>query len=281
MEQYLLPDDFFKNPVANDGIFLHHYHTTSECEKSRIILKDNTFSFLFKGQKQLYNENYKEHIESMQYLFMKSGNYLMSEKTTLENEYSSQLLFFDNNFLAEFIFKYPQLAAPKTQQQPAVLKGDIDEYILHFLKSISYIDPADVLAKKVKMEEILLYFIQNKGLSVADLLENQNKSQQLKIQEIVHNNLDNNLEVSELAFLCNMSVSTFKRHFKTIYHNSPIKWMQEKRLETAAQKLLQAEYKANDLYLETGYQSLSSFIQAFKQKFGQTPKQYQYKKLDV
>jgi AraC-like DNA-binding protein len=35
--------------------------------------------------------------------------------------------------------------------------------------------------------------------------------------------------------------------------------------------------RPSDIFLEVGYETLSNFIQAFKMKFGQTPKQYQSK----
>lgn len=280
MKSYILPTSFLENQSDYDGIHFYDYHTTNESEKSKIILKDNAFSFLLQGQKQVYNETQTESIGSHEFIFMRSGNYLMSEKTINQSEYRSQLIFFDNRFLSEFAIKYPQFRHKKINSS-GLIKGDVDDYILHFLQSVQYLNTKDTLTKKVKLEEILLYLIQNKGLQLPDLLESQNKNQQLKIQEVVHSNLSNNLQVAELAFLCDMSTSTFKRHFETLYHCSPIKWMQEKRLETAAQKLLQSDYRANDLYLESGYQSLSSFIQAFRQKFGQTPKQFQNQNLNV
>lgn len=280
MEHYILPDQFLENPSAYDGVYFYDYQTQLECEKSRIVLKDNAFSFLLEGTKQVYNETEAAQIGSQEFIFMRSGNYLMSEKTRNQDQYRSQLIFFDNRFLAEFAIKYPQFHQTK-RKQSGLITGTIDTYIGHYLQSVQYLNPQDPLTKKVKLEEILLYLIQNKGLQLPDLFENQQKDQQLKIQQVVHSNLDNNLQVAELAFLCNMSVSTFKRHFEAIYNTSPIKWIQEKRLETAAQKLLQPNLRVNDLYLESGYQSLSSFIQAFRQKFGQTPKQFQNRHLGV
>ena len=72
-----------------------------------------------------------------------------------------------------------------------------------------------------------------------------------------------------------MSVSTFKREFEKNFKSPPSKWFQEKRLEHAAFLLKNKSKRPSDLFEEIGYESLSNFIQAFKTKFGVTPKRYQ------
>lgn len=60
-----------------------------------------------------------------------------------------------------------------------------------------------------------------------------------------------------------------------IYGTSPNKWLLEKRMQKAAQLLKQGECKASEIYVELGYENLSSFVQSLKQVHGITPKQYQ------
>ncbi|MGL5224587.1 MAG: hypothetical protein ACRC8Q_04515, partial [Aeromonas sp.] len=43
--------------------------------------------------------------------------------------------------------------------------------------------------------------------------------------------------LQELAFLCNMSLSTFKRTFISIFNQPPRKWLNHKKM-TYAQKLI-------------------------------------------
>ena len=71
------------------------------------------------------------------------------------------------------------------------------------------------------------------------------------------------------------SVSKFKREFEKHFKSSPSKWFQEKRLDHAAYLLKNNSKRPSDIYEEIGYELLSNFIQAFKHKFGLTPKQYQ------
>ena len=89
------------------------------------------------------------------------------------------------------------------------------------------------------------------------------------------NKMINKLTIKELSFLSNMSLSTFKREFEKHFQSSPSKWFQEKRLDHSAFLLKDKSKRPSDIYEEIGYENLSNFIQAFKMKFGTTPKQYQ------
>lgn len=72
-----------------------------------------------------------------------------------------------------------------------------------------------------------------------------------------------------------MSVSTFKREFEKHYTESPVKWFQNKRLEYARHLLNNTKKSPSEIYFEVGYENLSSFIQAYKLKYGTTPKHHQ------
>jgi AraC-like DNA-binding protein len=66
-----------------------------------------------------------------------------------------------------------------------------------------------------------------------------------------------------------MSISTFKREFEKCYSDSPMKF-QNKRLETCALPNSSRTKKMHQIYLDIGYENLSSFIQAYKIKYGIT-----------
>ncbi|MDB3914163.1 AraC family transcriptional regulator, partial [Flavobacteriaceae bacterium] len=101
---------------------------------------------------------------------------------------------------------------------------------------------------------------------------NSNINHNQKFIQTIESNHLNKLTIKELSFLCNMSESKFKREFKKYFKSSPSKWFQEKRLKHAAFLLQNKATRPSDIFLEVGYETLSNFIQAFKTKFGQTPK---------
>jgi AraC-like DNA-binding protein len=86
-------------------------------------------------------------------------------------------------------------------------------------------------------------------------------------------NLKKNLKLEELAFLCNVSASTFKRKFVKLYNETPARYFLRKKMEMAKVLLLE---NANpiEVYYQVGYESHSSFSQSFKQMYGLSPKDF-------
>lgn len=98
------------------------------------------------------------------------------------------------------------------------LRFDTDEFLTHFTHSLdcllSTVDPISGELQKVKLEELLLYlavpypeqfqFLRPLGDTASD---------ELLVRQAVTSHIGSSISVEELAFLCNMSLSTFKRRF--------------------------------------------------------------------
>ena len=203
----------------------------------------------------------------------------MTEKlSNVEEYYRSVLLFFSNEDVLKFIRKF-ELNAPDSKNYYSTYSFSYDVLIKRFVESLLDISK---LSKKIqsriletKFEEIMLYLVEFKGVEfLYSLISNSNNEYQKFIQTIESNQL-NKLTIKELSFLSNMSVSKFKREFEKHFRSTPSKWFQEKRLEHAAFLLKNNSKRPSDIFEEIGYETLSNFTQAFKLKFGLTPKQYQ------
>jgi len=277
MEEIKIPDAIFEQ--SNSDVQIFDYRSSRNLDKQLINLTKHTFSFLVEGQKEVVgHQNFISAIDTS-FLLMQKGRCIMTEKlSSNNNQYRSILLFFSNNILLDLIKKY-DFNIKKGQFQKSVFSFDYDDYLKNYLKNIVKISKlpqktqGNLLA--IKLEEILIYLVEKNGSDfITSLLENNNQ-QSRKLISIVETHKLNKLSINELAFLCNMSVSTFKREFTKQYQLSPIKWFQDQRLEYASVLLTKENKRPSDIYMEVGYENLSSFIQAFKSKFGQTPKQFQ------
>ena len=186
--------------------------------------------------------------------------------------------FFSNEDVLNFIRKF-RLEPSSSKTLYSTYSFSYDSFIKRFVDSLLDIS---TLSKSIqenilnsKFEEIMLYLTDQKGIDfIYSLIDNNNYQHQKFIQTIESNRL-NKLTIKELSFLSNMSVSTFKREFEKNFHSSLSKWFQDKRLEHSAFLLKNASKRPSDIFEEIGYENLSNFIQAFKIKFGVTPKQYQ------
>ena len=90
----------------------------------------------------------------------------------------------------------------------------------------------------------------------------------------VENHLYNNISLNELALLCNMSLSTFKRHFKKIYKATPTEYIFDRRLEDSKKLLAISEQSIIDIAINSGFKSVSHYSRKFKEKYGIPPSQY-------
>ena len=276
MKTISLPDEL---EIKSDlPIHIFDYRSSQEISKQQIVLTRNTFSFLLEGKKEVIGDNASFSIKKSNFLLMKSGHCLMTEKlSSSNNNYRSLLLFFSNDTLQKFIRTYDIKQSKKSSAQ-SVHSFAYDNFITSFVQSLLdlvILNPK-MQAKllQLKFEEILLYLIETRGHDfIFSILRNNNDQTQHFIT-VVENNRLNKLTLKELAFLSNMSISSFKRAFQKEYEMAPMKWFQDRRLEHA-QYLLKQELKSpTEIYQEIGYESLSSFIQAFKLKYGVTPKQF-------
>ena len=60
----------------------------------------------------------------------------------------------------------------------------------------------------------------------------------MRLQQVMEMHWHRNLALADLAFLCGMSLSTFKRAFEGHYGQSPGRWLQERRLRHASHLLV-------------------------------------------
>lgn len=286
MDTFNLPMDLVPDM---DNLHIVSYQSSSNVVKNKITMHTNLFSFLLDGVKTTFYAEKSAQIDPSQFIMLSCGNCLMSEKNAPENGiYRSILFFFDNKVLSDFFIKYPgppqvhlSNSTPVTQQ--AFITFKLDPFLKNFLHSLELMlgtgRPIAREMRVLKFEELMLHLMdkyphQVLSLRTAHAAEND-------FRQAVEAHIENNMTVDELAFLCNMSTSTFKRRFAKVYGVAPSKWYLQKRMEIAATLLLNNREKPSDVYHKVGYENHSSFSQSFKQVFGVTPSEYQQQKMTV
>lgn len=276
MKYITLPEDVISFEKAE--VLAFEYHAQQESTKQQVDLTMHTFSFLMEGHKEVYSDVKSTAISNHEFLLMKAGKCLMTEKLADTNKsYRSILFFFSNEAVLKFAKKY---GIPRSNDfiRKTVQSIPFDKYLRSFAESLIDLNNLSTSNKnsilQVKFEELMLYLTDRLGSSFLDALVIDANNHDFHFQEVIENNQLNRLTLNELAFLCNMSLSTFKRTFEKHFHMSPSKWFQERRLEYAVTLLKNERKRPSDIYLDVGYESLSNFIQAFKSKYGVTPKQF-------
>ena len=81
---------------------------------------------------------------------------------------------------------------------------------------------------------------------------------------------------SRLAEMAELSKQRFTSLFSSQLGKSPMVYVKELKLTTAARKLLVSNLHINDIAYELGYEDTNYFIREFKRAFGCTPNQYRH-----
>lgn len=82
------------------------------------------------------------------------------------------------------------------------------------------------------------------------------------------------LSVRELAELCHVSESSFRRHFKRYSGKTPVEYKLDLKLEIAKRMLNNGDATSERIAEALGFESGAYFCRLFKKKTGLTPKQY-------
>ena len=269
-----IPKIYFKNKKENPDLFIYDFKMTSDVVKSKVILGMNMFSFLQVGKKQVHFAGTSVAVNKDQSLLLKKGNWLWTELLDKEAIYYCKLFFFSEEKLKHFLEKHANKNKIKNDEIPYFIIRN-DAYITSYLNSLSTITEAPTVFMEnllsVKFEELMLYLLQKYGRKFELYLYSLIIKETSPFKKVVENKIHSNLKLEDIAFLCNMSLSTFKRHFIKEYNTSPGKWLQDKRLQKAKETLEQGNLKPTDIYLDFGYNNLSNFSIAFKNKFGFNP----------
>jgi AraC-like DNA-binding protein len=102
----------------------------------------------------------------------------------------------------------------------------------------------------LKLKELVMILLKSENhVNVRKLLSEIFAPVNVKFQQTVENNIFNHLSIEQLAFVCNVSVSSFKREFMKVFDETPARYIRQRRLEQAPSLLLRN--------LEIRYASLS------------------------
>jgi AraC family transcriptional regulator len=101
--------------------------------------------------------------------------------------------------------------------------------------------------------------------------------QLLQVSEYIHEHLNQDIKLADLAELIGMSQFHFSHQFKQASGTSPHQYLLQQRIEQAKLLLKQSDRSIVDIALECGFNSHSHLSKTFRQLTGITPKAYRAK----
>ncbi|UTN04042.1 AraC family transcriptional regulator [Flavobacterium bizetiae] len=97
------------------------------------------------------------------------------------------------------------------------------------------------------------------------------KNKLYKAKEIVTNSYSKPPSITQLSQMVGLNSNKLKKNFKELFGIPVFKFVQEERLHKAYELLRESEKTVQESAWEVGYESLSSFSNAFHKKFGMRP----------
>ena len=98
---------------------------------------------------------------------------------------------------------------------------------------------------------------------------------------IIRVSKNENISIKELAALCNLSISTFRRHFIQATGMPPFDYLYDVRIKAARQLLERTDQSVSDVAFSVGYNTFSSFGRHFNKYVGISPTKYRKERKTV
>ncbi|MDQ4141292.1 MAG: AraC family transcriptional regulator [Bacteroidota bacterium] len=188
-------------------------------------------------------------------------------------EFKSVSVFLTQETLRNFSIQYGYQAEKSTNSN-AIIQLKSDPLFLNFMNSLGpYQDlnqPGNENLLNLKLQEAILILLKT-NQELQKILFDFSEPGKIDLEAFMLQNYHFNVELKRFAYLTGRSLATFKRDFEKIFHLSPSRWLQQRRLQEAHYLIKEKGKAPSEVYLDLGFEDLSHFSFAFKKTYGVAP----------
>lgn len=242
-----------------------------------IFQNEGCFIFVKGGGSNVLSATEQMRLNTQQGILLKCGTYFVD---WLEQATGNTLEVIAIHLYPDLLRELYASQVPKSllpEEGNHSLKRIVPESTLSkFIDSINFYfqNPSlvtdDLLELKIK--ELILLLVQTKNAtSVRQLFYDLFSPRTHSIKNTVSAHLYTQISVSDLAELCHMSLSTFKREFKNIYATSPLHYINSQRIKKAKDLLTSSPKSIAEIAFQVGYNDPHYFTRLFKKQEGISP----------
>ncbi|TDX01443.1 helix-turn-helix domain-containing protein [Dinghuibacter silviterrae] len=237
------------------------------------FIPEHFFIYMVKGTLNGYVGNKEYSLVAHESYLVRKNQLGRYNKPAQGEEPEKVILVFDEPFLKKFQERH-EVTVEKRMTSEAAVWLRADERIPEFIHSLQpyYTGSGkiDSSFSEVKREELLLLLLQTQP-ELAGILFDFGVPEKINLEEFMNRHYTFNISLQQFAFLTGRSLSAFKRDFKAIFHNTPNRWLVQRRLQEAYLLIHKLRKKPAEIYIDLGFEDLSHFSFAFKKQFGLTP----------
>jgi len=261
--------------ISYSGIFLSCFRNyDSRCVHAT---PNHTLVYLYSGQQVVDYNGQQVTINPGECAFIRRDHRLNMYKNSFDGEeYRGISMTFKRNLLRDFYNKMNKSDIPQKVSIPdeTFYRIEARPDIASLFQSLkpyfdSNIEPTEEIIQ-LKLQEGI-YSLLNTRKEFYPILFDFTTPWKIDILEFLNENYMYELTMEEIASYTGRSLATLKRDFAKISDLTPQKWLINKRLQIAHDKLTNENKKVSDVYVEVGFKNLSHFYSAFKKQFGYSP----------
>ena len=127
---------------------------------------------------------------------------------------------------------------------------------------------------KKPWHELEKYKQSNKLAAKTDKTKNDIASRLKTAMQFIRKNYAESISLDQLSRIALLSPFHFQRSFKSVYELTPLELVTHLRLKKACSLLKNTKKPVTEITVQCGFESTSSFIRLFKNRFNQTPLSY-------
>lgn len=266
------------NQLVIDELLFAEYKCPIEEKRKAMWSENNYLIYVLNGRKMWQTPYGNWDMHSGDCVFVKKGACIVEQ--FFDEEFCLMMFFFPDQFIRKVAKEIPYEPPALLSSQPvpiitvhmnAALTGFFHSMIPYFADS-SRIDKSLI---HLKFNELILnLYTARDNMEIAGYFSHVKRNRNIPLQEIMESNFSYNMELSEYAELCGLSLSSFKRKFNEVYHTSPQKWLMARRLHYAKLLMETTSKPVTEIIFESGFENLSHFSRVFKDHFNESPQRY-------
>ena len=272
---YFLEKEMHSILTIEEGVFLEY----SKMNTQKVFVRNTMHGMLIvqEGSKNVELEDKTFILSASTAMLFSQGNYFSSQNS---DEYRGFILFFDDQFIHNFVKKYTFVPNETDTDMFISSYGDsstIKHLVSDIVTDIKNFDMYTKALLKLRIETLMLELLQQNFLEMRGYLQHISNTSSMRLRYILEENIETIESVEDMYRLTRMSPTAFGKKFRILFKKSPKVWLDEQRMKKAVLFLQNTQKSISEIAVDCGYATASWFIVQFKKYYNMTPKEYRDK----
>ncbi|MCI5055269.1 MAG: AraC family transcriptional regulator [Flavobacteriales bacterium] len=247
------------------------------------LINEARIVYVVNGSSRLYSAKQYINLNSGDLFIMKADNFINDWKINEDGLETEVIVFQLKSDLLSYLYgdeppdglvqsKEKKVVDALAKVSPSPLIKSYFETLRNYLNEASVLNEQIILLKTKEIISLIINLDSQNGIK--HIFSSLFQKRDYSFQEVIQKNLYESLNLEDLAFLTNNSLSTFKRKFQSIYGTTPNKYFVSKRLEKAQNLLMASQLNIAEIAYDCGFSDESYFTKTFKKYYNITPTEF-------